>query len=294
MRQFDVDTWYNSEEDCFVFSKEIFLSGKPISITIEVSDYCNLTCDYCLSDSGPRRKREAIPARVIQRLKELSPFKAILAGGEPFLLPNIEDVVMTLYGGGCSVYVSTNGTYIPDCAVPFVDNFDVHVDGTTEEVYSISMGKSLLKVVKRNIEQLVEKGAQVRVNCVVNKNNYDNAFTMPEFCRQLGVRRLEMIRTLPIGRASNEDLSVSEDSMLTLQEAFKSESDIAIHFMYANPDRLRNEWFSVYPVFNGSGQLLRLPDHIPTNITLFDDEVKGVFDRYKEFLHKSPRAIIKE
>ena len=63
--------------------------------------------------------------------------------------------------------------------------------------------------------------------------------------------------------------------------------------MYANLDRTRNEWFKSYPVFDNQGNLLELPGHKLTGITIFEDKVEEIFNQYKQFLYNSPRSIIK-
>lgn len=293
IRQFDKDTWYDSDKDQFIFSESIALNGKPVSLTVHVSNACNSACHYCLSESEEKRP-DALSANLLKRLEEISPFKAILAGGEPFILPNIEEVIGSLYDKGCSVYVSTNAIVIPVNLISRVDCFDVHLDGTNDEVYARSMGKDNFARVLDNLEKLVAYGAQVRLNCVVNKNNYENVFEFPDFCRDLGIKRLELIRLLPMGRAKGSGLFVSEDAMQKLRSEMSRHSDLQVHFMYSDYERTKNEWFKSYPVINSEGNLLALPEHRTTGTTVFDEEIKEVFNQYKQFLYDSPRSIIKK
>jgi len=292
-QQFDVDTWYEPVKDQFIFSDKLSLSGKPISLTVEVSDACNLECPYCLSESEIKKPAE-LPDSLVARLKELAPFKLILGGGEPFILPNILNLLKTMKAADCSVYVATNGVHIPDEALAYVDCLDIHMDGTTEEKYLRSMGKNRCAQVTHNIEKVVASGVPVRLNCVVNTNNYDNILTFPGFCREKGISNLQLIRLLPIGRAKETNLFVDEARINRLQEELKEHSDLSIHFMYADLNRTKKQWFQAYPVFDNCGNLLVLPEHTPSQKTIFDVAINDLFNRYKQFLYDSPRSIRKE
>ncbi len=293
IRQFDVDTWYDSSKDQFIFSRKLSLSGKPISLTVEVSDSCNLKCLYCLSESEIK-KSEELSDSLVTRLKELAPFKLILGGGEPFILPNIVNLLKTMKNAGCSVYVATNGVYIPDESLSYVDCLDIHIDGTNEETYSRSMGKNRFKQVTNNIEKVVASGVQVRLNCVVNKNNYDNILTFPDFCREKGITNLQVIRLLPMGRAKETNLFVDETSITRLHEELKKNSDLSIHFMYVDFNKTKEKWFRTYPVFDNKGNLITLPEHNASQRTIFDSTINEIFNQYKQFLYNSPRSIRRE
>ncbi|MBD3303626.1 radical SAM protein [Candidatus Woesearchaeota archaeon] len=292
-RQFDVDTWYNPAKDQFIFSEKLSLSGKPISLTVEVSDACNLECPYCLSESEIKKAAE-LPDSLVARLEELAPFKLILGGGEPFILPNIINLLKTMRAANCSIYVATNGVHIPDEALAYVDCLDIHIDGTNEETYFRSMGKNRFAQVTNNIEKVVASGVQVRLNCVVNNNNYGNIPAFPAFCREKGISDLQLIRLLPIGRAKETNLFVDEANIKRLQEGLKEHSDLSIHFMYADLNRTKENWFKAYPVFDNQGNLLILPEHKPSPKKIFDDTIKDIFNKYKQFLRTSPRSIRKE
>lgn len=293
IKQFDADTWYNPKNDQFIFSEKLSLSGKPPSLTVEVSDACNLRCPYCLSNSEIKKPAK-LSDSLVSRLEELAPFKLILGGGEPFILPNIVNLLKTMRAADCSIYVATNGVQVPEKALSYVDCLDIHMDGTDKETYSRSMGKNRFAQVIQNIEKVVASGVQVRLNCVVNNNNYENVLTFPDFCRENGVSNLQLIRLLPIGRAKETNLFVDETRIKRLQEGLKEHSDLSIHFMYADLNRTKKQWFQAYPVFDSKGNFLTLPEHTPSTKTIFDEEIKEVFNQYKQFLYDSPRSIRKE
>ena len=60
---------------------------------------CNLACDYCCVRSSPQTQRRALGADRVRRLAEeavdAGVSELILTGGEPFLLPDLDDLVAT-------------------------------------------------------------------------------------------------------------------------------------------------------------------------------------------------------
>ncbi len=58
---------------------------------------CNLACDYCCSRSSPRAPRRALGVEVVRRLvregADAGVIELFLTGGEPFLLPDLDDLV---------------------------------------------------------------------------------------------------------------------------------------------------------------------------------------------------------
>jgi sulfatase maturation enzyme AslB (radical SAM superfamily) len=58
---------------------------------------CNLACDYCCVRSSPRADRRPLPLEVVRRIadeaRDLGVEHLLLTGGEPFLVPDIEEIV---------------------------------------------------------------------------------------------------------------------------------------------------------------------------------------------------------
>jgi MoaA/NifB/PqqE/SkfB family radical SAM enzyme len=75
--------------------------------------HCNLTCTYCLTESGPRSEQRVLDPDLIQELAAQAAalgFSGIgLTGGEPFLLPTLPDLLAGV-ARHLPVVVLTNGT----------------------------------------------------------------------------------------------------------------------------------------------------------------------------------------
>jgi MoaA/NifB/PqqE/SkfB family radical SAM enzyme len=75
--------------------------------------HCNLTCTYCLTESGPRSERRPLDPGLIQELATAARalgFSGLgVTGGEPFLRPDLPQL-LALLATSLPVVVLTNGT----------------------------------------------------------------------------------------------------------------------------------------------------------------------------------------
>jgi MoaA/NifB/PqqE/SkfB family radical SAM enzyme len=73
---------------------------------------CNLRCDYCCVRSSPRAPRRALGFARVQRIAreagELGVSEIFVTGGEPFLLPDIEEILLAC-ADAAPTTVLTNG-----------------------------------------------------------------------------------------------------------------------------------------------------------------------------------------
>jgi MoaA/NifB/PqqE/SkfB family radical SAM enzyme len=79
--------------------------------------HCNLACSYCLTESAPQSPRRQLASdhmvEVATEAKELGFTSVGITGGEPFLRPDLPDLLATL-AGILPVVVLTNATLFND------------------------------------------------------------------------------------------------------------------------------------------------------------------------------------
>ena len=92
------------------------LRGLPLRIHIEVNDYCNLRCPYCPRENPAIPKNTGnIPVETIEKLKpwlRRANYVGLAGNGEPFLHPQILDILSIITEAGAVPSVITNGTRI--------------------------------------------------------------------------------------------------------------------------------------------------------------------------------------
>lgn len=77
-----------------------------------LTEKCNLNCYYCLQNADTR-KANCIPIDYCFAKNVKSPMLFHLTGGEPFLVPNLIELVNELQSIGHYVSMNTNLTYTP-------------------------------------------------------------------------------------------------------------------------------------------------------------------------------------
>ncbi len=91
----------------------------PIHMSIELTNYCNLSCHVCPTGIGElTRKPQAMDPALFERLlKEVGPYlltASLWGWGEPLLHPDIRDILRLQHNRGINTFISTNGQNLDD------------------------------------------------------------------------------------------------------------------------------------------------------------------------------------
>lgn len=148
------------------------VSGRPSHIFLEVTNNCNLSCVMCGRTHDRRYGDESFIGNMsLETVKTLEPFYAasswvIATGlGEPFLHPQIDQILRYLKSHGARVSLTSNGTVLSEeyskllveCGV---DQIVFSIDSPDERVFERVRVGAKLKDVLRNIERLSNLRAQ--------------------------------------------------------------------------------------------------------------------------------------
>jgi radical SAM protein with 4Fe4S-binding SPASM domain len=134
----------------------------------------------------------------------------VLSGGEPLLNPFALDFAETAKNAGNVVQILTNGTLIDegnaDRIAAVADLIKISLDGSNENVHSVTRGADNFHKVIRAIDMLAGRGANVLVAMTVTKKNRDN---IPAMVARFG-SRLTLQPLFKAGRGEDKnDLSIT-------------------------------------------------------------------------------------
>lgn len=179
----------------------------------EVTNYCNLACAHCLSDSSPQVSHtdDLDTSRFLDTVREMA-YSGVtefyFSGGEPFTRDDIVDIISVIDTNVAEVYANTNGYFITQEIAEALSGtalrrMTVSVDGHNRETHSLVRGKatSFDRAVV-GVQCLLSAGVPVRVSHVVHPGNVDH---VAEFCAEmarLGVDALVINSVFPAGRAA--------------------------------------------------------------------------------------------
>jgi len=91
------------------------------SLTLEVTNKCNLRCKHCYNNSGLKNNNETLQFATIKSIIDdikclySNLGQLIITGGEPFLYKDIDKIILYSFNNGFNkIRINTNGTVFPE------------------------------------------------------------------------------------------------------------------------------------------------------------------------------------
>lgn len=183
--------------------------------------HCNLVCTYCLTGSGPKvARRELDPATMLELAREARElgFTGIgVTGGEPFLVPEMPDLLVEL-SAILPVLVLTNGTLfrrsllerMAPLAAAHV-TLQISLDHVNPQANDAMRGPENFQKVVEAVPALVQRGIRVRIATTREEEDADELARLCALHRDLGVHDDDHV-VRPIikrGRAMTGDMGVT-------------------------------------------------------------------------------------
>lgn len=229
-------------------------------ISIEILQRCPNRCIYCSSHSNPQATH-LIPFEIIKNIiddaKSLGCKTVCLSGGEPFLHPQILDIISYIAKQQLICYVYTSGIYMKDevySSLPneyieairgMVDKVIFNVEADSSTLYDQIMGTDVggFDMMKKSINDCVSSGLVVETHVVPMQVNFKHLKSIFEMCYQLGVSKVSILRLVLQGRAlvnlslvklTGEDSREVTKLIKALKEAYKGKVRIGLPYSDSN------------------------------------------------------------
>jgi MoaA/NifB/PqqE/SkfB family radical SAM enzyme len=169
----------------------------PWKLWVYTNYDCNLRCSYCVAKSSPNAQRRAIGLAIVQRLidesTELGFVHVFFTGGEPFLLPDIYEM-LAYSSARLQTTVLTNGmllhgTRLEKLVAVANDRLIVQVslDGGCAEDHDAYRGAGSWARAVDGIKRLQAYGFRVRLGTTETPANSANLHQLCAFHRSLGI-----------------------------------------------------------------------------------------------------------
>lgn len=229
-------------------------------ISIEILQRCPNRCIYCSSHSNPQATH-IIPFEIIKNViddaKSLGCKTVCLSGGEPFLHPQILDIISYIAKQQLICYVYTSGIYMKDevySSLPneyieairgMVDKVIFNVEADSSALYDQIMGTDVggFDMMKKSINDCVSSGLVVETHVVPMQVNFKHLKSIFEMCYQLGVSKVSILRLVLQGRAlvnlslvklTGEDSREVTKLIKALKKAYKGKVRIGLPYSDSN------------------------------------------------------------
>ena len=205
------------------------MKGDPLTKTLNIyhlivapTYQCNLRCKHCyLSEFSQRILPKDILLDLIDQwndivTEEKGKYGGIfhLKGGEPFLIPYLDEVLKKLKEvGNLRLMITTNGTVIredifrelAECkkALDRYVLLIVSLDGATEKTHSILRGEGNFEKTLKFLEKLREYEIDFQLNCVLHDQNIYEIRDYIQLAKDYGAKQVNFLYFIPRGNGAN-------------------------------------------------------------------------------------------
>ncbi len=168
-----------------------------------------------------------MPLELIQQVvceaAELGAKTICLSGGEPFLHPQIVDIVYCIAELGVKCVIYTSGIYfdgikyqsIPNTLLERikdgVDKLIINYEASDDETYDTIMGTNVggYTLMRQTISNAIKEGITVETHVVPMKINYQQIPAIIAQCEELEVSRISFLRMVEHGRVlENKEITI--------------------------------------------------------------------------------------
>ncbi len=221
---------------------------KDFFVQLHLTERCNLSCRHCYQ-SGTACDGEMPLAAVRRMIAEAADMldrwndaydiafnrSMHVTGGEPFMRPDLPDVLATCKEHGFATHLLSNATLVnADTAKRIkdaVDSVQVSIEGP-EAVHDAIRGKGAFVHAVRGIAAMVAGNIPVTLNLTLSRVNVDYIEDLQQLAYDWGVQRVGLSRLVPAGKGA--DLA---DSMLGPERL----RDLYASFLRTNGHKTRIE-----------------------------------------------------
>jgi SynChlorMet cassette radical SAM/SPASM protein ScmE len=164
----------------------------PAKVEIAITGKCNLRCLYCAHFTSPGDVPEDLSTSewlaFFEELGRNAVLRVTLEGGEPFMRPDLPELIEGIVKNRMRFEILSNGTLITEELAAFLagtrrcDFVQVSIDGSQPETHDTCRGRGNFARAVRGLETLKRHGVAVTVRVTINRSNVED---LPEVTRFL-------------------------------------------------------------------------------------------------------------
>jgi SynChlorMet cassette radical SAM/SPASM protein ScmE len=153
----------------------------PKSVDIEITTRCNLRCKYCSHFSSAGDVEKDLPAgewlRFFEELGRCAVLDVTLCGGEPFVRPDIQEMIQSIVRNRMRFKILSNGTLITDEMAAFLAStrrcggVQVSIDGSVPITHDACRGRGTFRKAMNGIKNLQKYHLPVTVRVTIHRRN---------------------------------------------------------------------------------------------------------------------------
>lgn len=155
----------------------------PLILQIYVTNECNLRCMQCYMNAGSKLENELNTDELISAIDSFSEYNIsaiTFTGGEPLMRKDIIQLLAHAKGKGHKIALLTNGTLLTpeyaDRLIPYIDNIQFSLDGTTAEINDVIRGEGVFDKVINAIHYFSNTEIPIHLGMTILKENMEDIY----------------------------------------------------------------------------------------------------------------------
>ncbi len=206
--------------------------NKIEQLIIIVTGNCNSRCIHCSywKNNENINLDKFIIFKTILSLKRRGLKSVMISGGEPFLHPNIKEIIKFIHNKKLKIKFATNGIILDKMELELlklIDDFSISLDSANKETYLKIRGVDKFNDVLRNIELLKKIKKRIKLSFLIQKKNYNEMPSFLDLCQKLKIKDISLLLPNKFGdfnkhsyrnygklKLSKKDLDIFEKKIL--------------------------------------------------------------------------------
>lgn len=195
----------------------------PLVLMLEPLFRCNLACEGCGKIQFPEHiLKKRVPAeKALAAAEECGAPIVSIAGGEPLIHPEIQEIVEGLIKQGRYIYLCTNALLLERALKKFTPNkqlsFSVHMDGLKEEHDKSVCRDGTYDIALSAIKKAVDMGFRVTTNTTLfNTADPDRVRSFFDELMEVGVEGMMVSPGYAYEKAPEQDIFLERNLTKTL------------------------------------------------------------------------------
>lgn len=190
------------------FSEDDPYLSAPRNAIWDVTYACNLSCPHCLTSSGKIHKDELRTQQALFLIDKLAEAKILtlsLSGGEPFMRPDILQLLRYISRTNMRVDIATNGVMLDENILMGLKELpvfqvQVSIDGMNDAHDRFRGRKGAFDAACHTIQRLTEEQIAVSISTTATSENLGSIDQIIDLAVDLGCSNFKAISFMPAGR----------------------------------------------------------------------------------------------
>lgn len=256
---------------------------KDKEVCLFITLKCNQRCKFCHRFNGNATMDFDNIKKVIDKLTEDEINNITFTGGEPFLHPNIIDIVKYAKGKGVKSKIISNGKILAKEPAKreiyqYLDSLTLSLDTIDNNLNEeIGRGYDHFENVKTALESLKENPLKVNVNTVVSKMNLEKLEELGNFLKDYDINVWRSFKFIPLRETAKANKHIFEISKMD----FKANKPLFTSFSNIRKIEFReDEDFEKYVLIKPEGNVVMTKNEKDVTLgNIFENSLKEILLR---------------